>query len=73
VGKVRIAATFIIKLFNKLFLYQWPTYGTGLKPSTCRKLIAKVVEQEEKYWAEDEQLYEHDFDEISDDEKCATD
>jgi exodeoxyribonuclease VII large subunit len=30
VGKVRIAATFIIKLFNKLFLYQRPTYGTGL-------------------------------------------
>jgi hypothetical protein len=32
VGKVRIAATSIIKLFNKLFLYQRPTYGTGLTP-----------------------------------------
>jgi hypothetical protein len=42
-----------------------------VKPSTWRKLIAKVVEQEEKYWAEDEQLYEHDFDEISDNEDCA--
>jgi hypothetical protein len=30
VGKVRIAATSIIKIFNKLFLYQRPTYGTGL-------------------------------------------
>jgi hypothetical protein len=50
-----------------------PIALSKVKPSTCRKLIAKVVEQEEKYWAEDEQLYEHDFDEISDDEKCTTD
>jgi hypothetical protein len=28
--KIRIAATSSIKLFNKLFLYQQPTYGTGL-------------------------------------------
>jgi hypothetical protein len=28
--KARIAATSSIKLFNKLFLYQRPTYGTGL-------------------------------------------
>jgi hypothetical protein len=50
-----------------------PIALSKVKPSTCRKLIAKVVEQEEKYWAEDEQLYEHDFDEISDDEECVTD
>jgi DDE superfamily endonuclease len=55
------------------FHKQLPLALSKVKPSTCRKLIAKVVEQEEKYWAEDEQLYEHDFDEISDDEECATD
>jgi hypothetical protein len=38
VGKVRIAATFIIKLFNKLFLYQRPTYGTGLGENTLAAL-----------------------------------
>jgi hypothetical protein len=32
-GKIRIAATSSIKLFNKPFLYQCPTYGTGLKES----------------------------------------
>jgi hypothetical protein len=32
-------------------------------------LIAKVVEQEEKYWAEDAQLYEYEFDEISAEEE----
>ena len=55
------------------FHNQLPIALSKVKLSTCRKLTAKVVEQEEKYWAEDEQLYEHDFDEISDDEKCATD
>jgi transposase len=55
------------------FHKQLPIALSKVKPSTCRKLIAKVVEQEEKYWAEDEQLYEHDFDEISDGEECATD
>ena len=42
-----------------------------VKPSTCSKLIAKVVEQEEKYWAEDAQLYEHAFDEIPEEEWAA--
>ena len=55
------------------FHKQLPIALSKVKPSTCRKLIAKVVEQEEKYWAEDEQLYEHDFDEMSDDEECTTD
>jgi transposase len=55
------------------FHKQLPIALSKVKPSTCRKLIAKVVEQEEKYWAEDEQLYEHDFDEISDGEECTTD
>ena len=44
-----------------------PIAFSKVKPSTCKKLIAKVVEQEEKYWTEDAQLYEHDFDEISED------
>ena len=55
----------------KNFRQQLPIALSKVKPSTCRKLIAKVVEQEEKYWAEDEQLYEHDFDEIADNEDCA--
>jgi hypothetical protein len=42
-----------------------------VKPSTCRKLIAKVVAQEEKYWAEDAQLYEYEFDEIAEEEWAA--
>jgi hypothetical protein len=46
-----------------------PIALSKVKPSTCRKLIAKVVEQEEKYWEEDAQLYEYDFDEMSDDEE----
>jgi hypothetical protein len=54
------------------FHKQLPIALSKVKPSTCRKLIAKLVEQEEKYWVEDEQLYEPDFDEISDDEECAT-
>jgi len=60
---------FTIPNFHK----QLPIALSKVKPSTYRKLSAKVVEQEGKYWAEDEQLYEHDFDEISDDEGCATD
>ena len=55
----------------KNFRQQLPLALLKVKPSTCRKLIAKVVEQEEKYWAEDEQLYEHDCDEISENEDCA--
>ena len=56
---------------TKNFRQQLPIALSKVKPSTCRKLIAKIVEQEEKYWAEDEQLYEHDFDEIADNEACA--
>jgi hypothetical protein len=55
------------------FHQQVPLALSKVKPSTCRTLIAQVVEQEEKYGAEDEQLYEHDVDEISDNEECATD
>jgi hypothetical protein len=43
------------------------------QPSTCRKLIAKGGEQAEKYWAEDAQLYEYDFDENSEEEEWAAD
>jgi hypothetical protein len=35
--------------------------------------IAKVVAQEEKYWAEDAQLYAYDCDEISEEEAWAAD
>ena len=51
------------------FHQQLPIALSKVKPSTCRKLIAKVVEQEEKYWEEDAQLYEDDFDEMSDEEE----
>jgi hypothetical protein len=55
------------------FHQQLPIALAKVKPSTCSKLIAKVVEQEEKYWAEDAQLYEYDFDEISEEEEWAAD
>jgi hypothetical protein len=55
------------------FPQQLPLALSKVKPSTCSKLIAKVVEQEEKYWAEDAQLYEYDFDEISEEEEWAAD
>jgi hypothetical protein len=50
---------------------QLPIALSKVKPSTGSKLIAKVVEQEEKYWAEDAQLYEYDCDEISEEEWAA--
>ena len=50
-----------------------PIALSKVKPSTWRKLIAKVVAQEEKSWEEDAQLYEYDFDEISDEEEWAAD
>jgi hypothetical protein len=52
---------------------QLPIALSQVKPSTWRKRIAKVVEQEEKYWAEDAQLYEYDCDEISEEEEWAAD
>ena len=57
---------------TKNFHEQLPIALSKVKPSTCKKVIAKVVKQEEKYWAEDEQLYEYDCDEISDDDECNT-
>ena len=45
------------------------TAGGLSRGETSEKLMAKAVEQEEKYWAEDAQLYEHDFDAISDGEE----
>ena len=50
---------------------QVPMALSKVKPSTWSKLMAKVVEQEEKDWAEDAQLYEDDSDEISDEEWAA--
>ena len=56
---------------TRTFHHQLPIALSKVKPSTGRKLIAKVVEQEEKYWAEDAQLYEYDCDEISEEERAA--
>ena len=53
------------------FCQQLPIALSKVKPSTCSKLITKVVEQEEKYWAEDAQLYEYDFDEVAEEEWAA--
>src|SRR5215470_8478031 len=52
---------------------QLPLALAKVQPSTCSKLIAKVVEQEEKYWAEDAQLSEDDFAENSEEEEWAAD
>lgn len=57
---------------TKNFHEQLPIALSKVKPSTCKKVIGKVIKQEEKYWAEDEQLYEYDCDEISDDDECNT-
>jgi hypothetical protein len=50
---------------------QLPRALAKVKPSTWSKLSAKVVEQEEKYGAEDAQLDEDDVDEISAEEWAA--
>lgn len=50
------------------FHQQLPIALSKVKPSTCSKVSAKVVEQEEKYWAEDAQLYEYEFDERAEEE-----
>jgi len=42
-------------------------------PSPGQTLLAKVVDQEEQYGAEEAQLYAHDFDEISAEEEWALD
>jgi hypothetical protein len=43
-----------IKLFNKLYLYQWPTYGTGLtKP---QKVWGRFHTSEEQYNASSNEL-----------------
>jgi len=44
------------------FRSQLPVALSKVKPTTCKKLIAKVAKQEEKYWTEDSLLYE-DIDE----------
>lgn len=57
---------------TKNFHEQLPIALSKVKPSTCKRVIAKVAKQEDKYWAEDEQLYESDCDEISDDDEFNT-
>jgi len=53
------------------FHQQLPIALAKVQPSTWSKLIAQVVEQEEKYWAEDAQLYAYDVDEMSEEEWAA--
>jgi hypothetical protein len=53
------------------FHHQLPMALAKVKPSTWSTLIAKVVEQEEKYWAEDAQLSASDFDENAEEEEWA--
>ena len=42
----------------KSFHAQLPLALAKVKSRTCKKLIAKVAKQEDKYWDEDVQLYE---------------
>lgn len=42
----------------KSFREQLPVAFAKVTSRTCKSLIAKVVKQEEKYWAEDSKLYE---------------
>jgi hypothetical protein len=58
-------------LTTRNFHQQWPMALAQVKPSPWSKLIAKVVAQEEKYWAEEAQLYEDDCDEIAEEEWAA--
>jgi len=41
----------------KNFREELPRAFTKVRPSTCKGLISKIVEKEEKYWSEDSQLY----------------
>jgi hypothetical protein len=52
---------------------QLPIARAQVQPSTWSKLIAKVVAQEEKYWAEAAQLDEDDCEENSAEEEWAAD
>ena len=40
--------------------YTDPIALSKVQADTCKKLISKVVREEEKYWAEDKQLCELD-------------
>jgi hypothetical protein len=51
--------------------HQWPLALAKVQPSTWSKLSAKVVAQAEKYWAEEVQLYEDDFDAMAEEEWAA--
>lgn len=55
------------------FRAQLPLAFSKVQPKTCEKLIAKVVEQEEKYWAEDSQLYREIDDDNSEVDEGITD
>ncbi len=51
------------------FRKQLPSSFLKVQPKTCKKLIAKIVQQEEKYWSEDSQLYEVEFNGIDEDKE----
>ncbi len=42
----------------KNFREQLPSAFAKVTRNTCRSLVAKVVKQEEKYWTEDDKLYQ---------------
>ena len=45
--KVRLAVTSHLKLFNKLYLYQRPTYGTGLTPRFIEMMLTDTAKRAE--------------------------
>ena len=52
---------------RETFTQELPKAFEKVTNKTCQKVIARVVEQEEKYWKEDSELYDKD-EETYDDE-----
>ena len=48
----------------KNFREELPRAFTKVRPSTCKKLISKVIKKEEEYWSEDSQLYGEIYEDI---------
>jgi len=48
------------------FRTELPNAFKKVTATTCQKVIARVVQQEEKYWKEDSQLYSNDNSECDD-------
>jgi hypothetical protein len=53
--------------------HPWPLARSQVKPSTCKQLLAKVVEPAAQYGAEDAPLDDHGVNEIADEEEWALD